>query len=378
MADRLITPCPYRVEAWVGEELLAGTTSALRLDATDGAPSLWFPSDDVRDGRAGTPGTGELEGRVAFDHELVRIDVIDGMPEDDERDVTLKRFPTWGDAADLLDVLAVRPDGQGRFSSLARADWRRPVVEGSQMLAQAIVAGAHHAPGRRAVSASMVFARVADARVPLTFEVDEIAGGRTFTALGVRALQGERACAAGTLLFDVTATDVMRHSVDPPEVPDPYDLAPHDMSITGRDIRLVQDPSAIGSDAPEGPPVLDAWVRFRTAPDDPCLHAALLAQFSGYLSIGASLRPHPGIGQDQAHGSLSTAVNAITLSFHREVRADRWMLYHHRSTFAGDGMTHSECRVHDEGGDLLASFTVDAMVRGAARREGPVDPRTSL
>ena len=27
-------------------------------------------------------------------------------------------------------------------------------------------------------------------------------------------------------------------------------------------------------------------------------------------------------------------------------------------------MTHAECRVHDEDGSLVASFTVDAMVRG--------------
>ena len=43
------------------------------------------------------------------------------------------------------------------------------------------------------------------------------------------------------------------------------------------------------------------------------------------------------------------------------------MRYHHLSTFAGDGMTHAECRVHDEEGALLASFTVDAMVAALAR-----------
>jgi hypothetical protein len=54
------------------------------------------------------------------------------------------------------------------------------------------------------------------------------------------------------------------------------------------------------------------------------------------------------------------------------------MLYRHRSTFAGDGMTHSECRVHDLAGGLLASFTVDAMVRGFADPSAPVDDRTAL
>jgi acyl-CoA thioesterase len=75
------------------------------------------------------------------------------------------------------------------------------------------------------------------------------------------------------------------------------------------------------------------------------------------------MRPHAGIGQSQAHHTLSTAINAITINFHAEVRADRWLLFKHRSTFAGDGMTHCESRVYDREGTLLASFYVEAMVR---------------
>ena len=70
----------------------------------------------------------------------------------------------WGTAADLIDVLDVRPDGDGAYVSVTRGDnSQRPVVEGSQMLGQAIVAAGRHAPGRRTVSAHMVFMRVADA-----------------------------------------------------------------------------------------------------------------------------------------------------------------------------------------------------------------------
>jgi hypothetical protein len=54
------------------------------------------------------------------------------------------------------------------------------------------------------------------------------------------------------------------------------------------------------------------------------------------------------------------------------------MLYHHLSTFAGDGMTHAECRAHDEDGGLVASFTVDAMVRRFAGATTAVDARTAL
>jgi acyl-CoA thioesterase-2 len=96
------------------------------------------------------------------------------------------------------------------------------------------------------------------------------------------------------------------------------------------------------------------------------------------MSIAAALRPHAGIGQSQAHRTISTGINAIAISFHREVRADRWMRYHHRSTFAGDGMTHAECRVYDEAGELLASFTVEGMVRAFANPGQSVDARTAL
>jgi acyl-CoA thioesterase len=54
------------------------------------------------------------------------------------------------------------------------------------------------------------------------------------------------------------------------------------------------------------------------------------------------------------------------------------MLYHHLSTFAGDGMTHAECRVFTESGDLLASFSVEAMVRSFADRVVARDERTAM
>lgn len=284
----------------------------------------------------------------------------------------------WGDASDLVDMLDVRPAGNGSYVSVVRGDWQRPVVEGSQILGQALVAAGRHAPGRRAVSAHMVFMRGADARQPLRFDVDELSSGRTFTTLAVHVSQAGQRRAAGTLLLDATAPDVIRHAVTPPDVAGPDASEPYDMAMTGRDVHVVDGAYTNDPDAPVGPPVLDAWVRFRDLPDDADLHAGLLAQFTGHMSIAAALRAHAGIGQRDAHRGLSTAINAIALSLHSEVRADRWMLYHHHSTFAGDGMTHSECRVHDEAGGLVASFAVDAMVRRFPTGGATVDERRAL
>lgn len=308
----------------------------------------------------------------------MRLELVDTMGDEDPRGHTTKRFPVWGDADDLAAVLDVEHVGAGRYGGIVRGFWARPVVEGSQMLGQAIVAAGRHRPGTRVVSAHMVFFRAADAWTPLDFELRELHGGRTFTTLSVTVGQQGRACAAGTLLLDVTAPDAVRHAAGAPTTPGPYKCEPVDMAVTGRDIRVAGRAYTGDPDAPVGPPEIDAWVRFRSLPDDPALHAGLLAQFAGHMPIAAALRPHGGIGQDQAHRTLSTAINAIALSVHAEVRADRWMLYRHLSTFAGDGMTHAECRVHDEHGGLLASFTVDAMVRTFAGGTAPMDDRRAL
>jgi acyl-CoA thioesterase II len=380
---------PYRASAWSDGGLVARSDSCLCLQEPGQTPVLYFPLTDIDldrlEGKGGRHAVVEppttqiaLAGFGAFDQDRVRIEISDGREGDAPRDVTIKRFPTWGDAAHLIDQLDVRPDGGLSFVGVARSDGRRPVVEGSQMLGQAIVAAGRHAAGRRVVSASMIFLRSADARQPLRFELEELSSGRIFTGLAVRVLQGERCSAAGTLLLEVPSEDLIRHAADPPDVPGPYECQPYDMGVTGRDIRVVDGAYTNDPDAPVGPPVVDAWVRFRDVPAEPAVHAGLLAQFSGHMSIAAALRPHAGISQDQAHRTLSMGINAINLSLHREVRADEWMLYHHLSTFAGDGMTHSECRVHDVAGNLLASFTVEAMVRPFPAGTGTVDDRTAL
>ena len=423
-------PCPHLTRAWWGDRLVAESSASVRAQPPVGSPQIWFPLADVRleefdggsrvsvdgdvgpqrfwsiDGTVGAPedpGSDwhtrtavRVDGRdvlwtllepqlefawvadhATFDDDRVRVELVESDPDGNPSHVTVTRFPVWGDARDLIAILDVAPEGDLVYVGQGRADLRRPVVEGSQMLGQSVVAAMRHTNGRRVVSAHMVFLRAADSRVPLRFELDERSAGRTFTALGVDVGQGDRLCATGTLLLDDGAPDLVRHAVESPPVPGPWESEPYDMSVTGRDLRIVDGAYTNDPDAPVGPPVLDAWVRFREVPDDPALHAGLLAQFTGHLSLAAALRPHAGIGQHEAHRTLSMAINAIAISFHADVHADRWMRYHHESTFAGDGMTHSECRVHDEQGALLASFTVDAMARRFASAPA-ADERSAL
>jgi acyl-CoA thioesterase-2 len=280
--------------------------------------------------------------------------------------VTYHPGHVWGDTADLVRVLDVQPEGDHRFVSEVHHDGGRLVVEASQMAAQALVAAGRLVPDRRCVSGHLVAGRAADARLPLELTVDVLANGRTMTNLLVHVHQGERRCATAQLLLDVSAADLIRHEEPAPPVAGPDASPTVDMWVTGRDLRVVDGAYTDDPDAPIGPPVIDAWVRFDDVPGDQVIHAALLVQFMGHMSIASAMRPHAGIGQRDAHRTLSTGVNAIGFSLHRAVQMDHWVRYHHKSTFAGAGMTHSECRAYEETGSLLASFTVDAMVRGFA------------
>ena len=376
---------PFESHAWVDDDLVAVSSSALQLVRPDAAPLLCFPVGDLRcdpSAHRELQLTAAPAGYVAWnpDDARVRISFVDGAVGEAERDRTVKRFPAWGTTRDLIGLLDVRPEGDRSFVSTpfdSPVNRHRGVVEGSQLLAQAIVAATRVTRGRRVVSASMLFMRAANPREPLQLQLDELSGGRTFSAFAPQVRQAGKLCASGIMLLDAMAPDVMRHADPAPATAGPYASEPLDMSVIGRDVRFVDGAYTGDTSAPVGPPLLDAWLRYRDVPEDPALHLGLLAHFSGHASIATAMRPHAGIGLAQAHRTLSTAVNAIHISFHAHVRADRWMLYRHHSTFAGDGMTHSECKVYDLDGGLLASFSVEAMVRPQSNQR-PSHERTSL
>jgi acyl-CoA thioesterase len=372
----------FRARVHVDGALIGASEAAIRDGGPEVRPTLWFPAADIDaqrfeqiDPKLWRRGADHWDGYVAFDDDTAEVLLLDGPADNPER--SIKRFPTWGDAAELIAIMDVQSIGESRYRGDARPDWKRPIVEGSQLLGQSLIAAAREVPGTRPVSASMMFLRAVTAMAPYEFVLEPVSRGRTFNAFAVRVTQGEKTCAAGTILLDATAAAVVDHADAAPTVAKPYDCPEHDMGVTGRELRVVDDAYTNDSAAPVGPPDIDAWVRFRDVPADPPLHAGLLAQFTGHMSIAAALRPHAGIGQEAAHVTISTAINAISISFHSDVRADEWMLYHHHSSFAGDGMTHSDCTVYNEAGRLLASFSVEAMVRPFADPSRG-DARTAL
>jgi acyl-CoA thioesterase len=274
--------------------------------------------------------------------------------------------------ADLLAVFDVQPVDAGSTQYVGTSESRgRNVVEGSQLLGQAMVAASKALPGRTVRSAHGLFAGAANPASPIQFTVVPVRAGRSFASAVVTIGQGERACATATILLDRPEADVMRHDhpggasadgvVTGPEGAYPAAINPvpfRDLRISG--VRDHNSPDEVG------PPVLDAWLRYDTRPDRDDLRRALLTHYTGDLSIATAMRAHAGIGTAQAHQTISTAVMTIGVTFHDPIDWDGWLRYHHESTFAGAGMAYARGQVLTEDGRIIASFTQDSMIRAFA------------
>ena len=242
----------------------------------------------------------------------------------------------------------------------------RQVVDGSQILAQSLVTASKALPGRTVRSAHALFVSAADPANQLEFYVTPVRAGRSFASATVTVRQGDRTCATSTVLLDYPQPDVIRRDrwTGPPTA-GPEAAYPADMPMRGRRLRL-EGVREHNSPDEVGPPIVDAWLRYDTVPQRDDLRRALLAHFTGHLSISTTMRAHPGIGTSQAHHTLSTAVMGIGVSFHDPVQWDGWIRYHHESTYVGAGMSYVRGQVLTEEGRLVASFTQDAMIRAFA------------
>ena len=145
-----------------------------------------------------------------------------------------------------------------------------------------------------------------------------------------------------------------------PDVPPPR-LPALDFGVTGRELRTVGDAyrrQARGR--PRGDPYVGALPRRARARP---LHAALLAQSTTHWTVAAAMRPHEGVSEAQAHVTLSTGILAASVAFHDTVDVGEWLLYANPAIWAGRGLAQGEGRVFARDGRLVASYTVQAMIR---------------
>ncbi len=253
-----------------------------------------------------------------------------------------------------------------------QAFWR---VFGGQVLAQSAVAAMHTVPRERAIhSVHGYFLRPGDAKKPLEIGVDRLRDGRSFSARRAQAYQGGVPILSMIASFQ-TASPGPSHQMEvPPGIPQPEDLAaPHELIghvkhpimqewAWGRpfEIRHIDRPLYV---SPDPHPLAHnaVWMRARTKlGDDPQIHRAAILYASDYTIMESTLRRH---GLYWSKPEMRVASLDHALWWHRDARADEWLLYVQASPAAQGSRGLGQGHIFTREGELVASVAQEGMVR---------------
>lgn len=247
-------------------------------------------------------------------------------------------------------------------------------VFGGQVLAQSIMAAERTLPDERiAHSMHGYFLRPGDSTAGLTFSVDRIHDGRSFSTRRTQAFQQGVPIFSMIASFEHEAPGLDHRAPMPEGVPDPErvdsieDRLPGLHPMTKRffadspiELRHVSSPIYVAVDgAHEARQAV--WMRTRrTIPDDPRLHRAALAYMSDLTIQESVLRAH-GIAWSQPGLKVASLDHAMW--WHRPGRVDDWLLYVQESPSARGGRGLSTGRMYTREGELIASVAQEIMVR---------------
>ena len=238
-------------------------------------------------------------------------------------------------------------------------------VFGGQVLGQALAAASRTVDPERIVhSLHGYFLRAGDTAVPIVYRPEPTRDGGSFSSRRVVASQN------GKPIFYMSASfqrpepgldhqDPMPDDVVPPdeaprlatvlEARSGRSAADWDKEWAALDVRLA------------GVTGRQFWIRAAgKLPDDPALHACVLAYASDLTLLGASLLPHGIVIGDRR---IQPASLDHALWFHREFRADEWLLYDQASPSASGARGFATGRLYTVDGRLIASVAQEGLIR---------------
>ncbi len=248
-------------------------------------------------------------------------------------------------------------------------------VYGGQVLAQSVVAAGRTVAADRAIhSLHGYFLRPGDVELPITFAVDRIHDGRSFSTRRTQAYQNGVPILSMIASFQDTDPGLDHQIEMPDDVPDPESL-PSDEELlrpidhpvaqywaTGRpfDMRHVGSPVYLAGDR-ERVAHQAVWMKaIGRLPDDDNLHRAALAYASDFSILESVLRRH---GIAWSTPGLKVASLDHAMWWHRPGRVDEWMLYLQESPTAIGGRGLATGRIYSQSGTLMATVTQEGMVR---------------
>jgi acyl-CoA thioesterase-2 len=213
------------------------------------------------------------------------------------------------------------------------------------------------------------FLRPGDPNAPILYEVDRLRDGRSFSTRRVVAIQHGRAIFNLAASFKV-AEEGVAHQTPMPLVAEPHTLAtfaeraaaagePVDFdrprAIDMRHLAPPEGPAGLAAGAPR----LQVWMRADgRLPDDPLLHACVVAYASDMTLLDSATRPHGMTFDGRSMASLDHA-----MWFHRPFRADEWLLYDQYSPTAAEARGLATGTIFSQDGRLVVSVVQEGLMR---------------
>ncbi len=248
-------------------------------------------------------------------------------------------------------------------------------VFGGQVLAQSLVAAMRTVDDEREVhSMHAYFLRAGDAEKPITFGVQRLRDGRSFSARRTHAYQDGVPILSMIASFQTPDGGLDHQEAMPAGIPEPESL-PSTAELLGGidhpvarawasqrpfDVRHIEAPLYVRNDGTREPRNA-VWMKtFGPLPDDPALHRAALAYGSDYTLLESILRPH---GLNWTHPGMKVASLDHAMWWHRPVRVDEWLLYMQRSPSASGARGLSSGQIFNREGSLVATVAQEGMVR---------------
>ena len=277
---------------------------------------------------------------------------------------------------DLCELLDLEPIEVNIFRGVSPKEDRQRVF-GGQVAGQALVAAGRTVEAdRRVHSLQAYFLRPGDPNIPILYDVDRLRDGRSFTTRRVVAIQHGRPIFNLSASFHVDEPGPdhqlpMADAPDPESLPtfkerlEPYkdmlgDWYERDRPIDTRHVS--GRPMERRSPEPL-PPAQQVWIRADgTLPDDPMLHACVVAYASDLTLLDTTTLPH-GLSGFEDHHRLMMASLDHAMWFHRPFRADEWLLYDQESPSAYGARGFARGLIYRRDGTLVVSVVQEGLVR---------------
>jgi acyl-CoA thioesterase-2 len=277
----------------------------------------------------------------------------------------------------LVTLLALERTEENVFVGQAEdLGWGR--LYGGHVLGQALSAATQTVPSERlAHSLHAYFLRPGDVKLPITYEVDRIRDGFSFTTRRVVAWQDGRAILNLAVSFQ-TEESGLEHQDVMPVVPPPESLrrdvdrvrdvadrlppflVERLLSERPFDVRTV-DPARDVFKPEKAAPQRSVWLRTTDKlADEVALHQSLLVYASDNSLLTTALLPH---GVTWLTPKLKLASLDHVMWFHRRFRVDDWLLHVMDSPVAHGARALSRGRIFDRAGHLVASTAQEGLVR---------------